>query len=168
MPTDYFENFLDKNEVSEESQFPSWVTPKNSSLKAFNALIGLEKQKKEYIRRHSRKSHFSKKSDYLIQKSELGRAIGVAPQPLFNSVSYSSDLTEYLEQTNQKLNAAKERRLAHVDKGLQKQNKEYLVRLLQSERKASQNQLNGTVEAVYQRTIENLSLDVLRMLRLRD
>lgn len=71
MPTDYFENFLDKNEVREESQFPSWVTPKNSSLKAFTAMIGLEKEKKEYIRRHSRKPHFSKKSDYLIQRARL-------------------------------------------------------------------------------------------------
>jgi len=164
----YFDEFLDNDDLPEkEHEFvPSWVSEKNSSLKAYEAINILQAQKKQYIRRHSLKSQFIKKSSYKVSKAEVARMVMAKPQPLFNSVTYSDALSRYLDNVNHELEEAKLRRIAKNKGGLRVRKKEELVKELQAANKEKKDLLLETVDAVYERTLMKLPLDVKRKLKL--
>lgn len=164
----YFEDFLDADDLSEQGkeQLPAWVSEKNSSFKAYEAINVLKIQKKQFIRRHSLKSQFIKKSSYKISKAEVARIVMAKPQPLFNSVTYSDALSRYLDNVNQELEEVKLRKIAKNKGGLRVKHKEELVKELQVVNKENKDLLMETVEAVYERTLNNLPLDVKRKLKI--
>ncbi len=162
----YYDEFLDADPVDNElEKLPVWVNRKNSSLKAYEAIESLKKTKKKYIRRHSLKSQYIKKSNYLIQKSEVARLVGVKPQPLFNSCAYSDSLTRHFVLVNERLEQTKENRIRNKG-GLRQKKKEELVKDLQLLQKKEKDLLTETVDAVYERTLDNLTMPVKRRLGL--
>lgn len=112
---DYFEKFGDESadtNASEQSLLPDWVSNSNSSLAAYLAIQSLYKEKMRYIRQHSKKSHYTKKSNYQISKSKIARVAGLAkPNAIFHSVGYASNLTKEFNDKNALLAASKEKAL---------------------------------------------------------
>lgn len=162
----YYDDFLTDDLVIDEfEKLPAWVSPKNSSQKAYEAIQNLKKAKKKYIRRHNLKSHYVKKSNYLIQKSEVARLVGAKPQPLFNSCAYSESLSHHFIEVNLQLQNAQEKRIKNKG-GLRQKKKDELVKDLQLLQKKEKDLLVETVEAVYEKTLNKLSLPVRRKLGL--
>lgn len=162
----YYSEFLDSEKVDEKVDvLPEWVNPQNSSYKAYQEVEKLKRLKKKYIRRHNLKSQYVKKSNYLIQKSEVARLVGVKPQPLFNSCAYSESLSRYLAEINEQLEIAKENRIKSKG-GLRQKKKEDLVKDLQLLQKKEEDLLIETVDAVYEKTLNKLSLPMRRKLGL--
>jgi hypothetical protein len=91
--------------------------------------------------------------------------VGPDPQPLFNSCSYSKSLKNYFNDVNKELDAYRERRIRNKG-GLRQKKKDVLVKELQETKVNNERLLVDTVDAVYERTINNLPLDVKRKLGL--
>lgn len=166
---DYLAEFLDQEQLGEGQETtitPNWVNPTNSSKKAYEAILSLREMKKKYIQRHNTFSKFTKKSNYLITKVEVARIVGVNPQPLFNNVGYAKQLSHFLDEVNSNLEGTKSGKLSRSKGGLRQKRKEELVKDLQSEKKNSEDLLKELVDAVYQRTLDNLPLDVRKKLNL--
>ncbi len=164
----YFEDFIDADDLPEQGKelLPAWVTEKNSSFKAYEAINALKVKKRQFIRRHNLKSQFIRKSDYQITKAEVARMVDAKPQPLFNSVTYSDALSRYLDNVNHELEETKLRKIAKNKGGLRVRQKEELVKELQAANKEKKDLLLETVDAVYERTLMKLPLDVKRKLKL--
>ncbi|ABM02020.1 hypothetical protein Ping_0152 [Psychromonas ingrahamii 37] len=167
MDDGYLEQFLDADELSnepleevEKEKIPKWVSSENSSLNAYNALLLLNKKKKAYIKKHGLKSQYIIKSNYQIKKSEVARATGKTAQPLFHSTAYSESLLRFFNQLNKQLEEAKEKRILTVKNGLQSRNKEDLVNEHKDLLKNHEETQLQTVDGVYQRLLDNMSLDV--------
>lgn len=165
MIDDYYDKFLDLDEPENDEQLslPNWVSQKNNSHKSYIAIEDLRKAKRNFIRRNGLKSSYEKKSNYQIQKAEVARLVGCKPQPLFNSCSYSESLTRYLDDVNKELAVSRERRITN-NGGLRQKRKDDLVKELQETKVNNERLLVDTVDAVFQRTINNLPLDVRRKL----
>ena len=163
----YYSEFLDSDELGgdEPLSLPNWVNQNNNSHKAYFAVEELRKNKRSFIRRNSLRSRYEKKSSYQIQKAEVARLVGCKPQPLFNSCSYSESLTRYLDDVNNDLSASREKRIANKG-GLRQKRKDDLVRELQITKVSNERLLVDTIDAVFERTINNLPLDVRRKLGL--
>jgi len=164
----YLEQFIGQNDLQADDAkvFPAWASNKNNSLKAFEAIDSFHKQKKRFIRSHSLKSQYKKKSDYQITKAEVARMVGINPQPLFGSAGYSDALTVHLNEVNQKLEDAKNNRLSKVRNGLNTRRKGELVKELQDKTKEVERCAQMNVDEVVKRSIANLPLDVKRKLKL--
>lgn len=163
----YLEQFLDPEELSNEllekatkEKIPKWVSSKNSSLNAYNALLLLHKKKKAYIKKHGLKSHYVKISNYQIKMSEVARIIEKNAQPIFHGNTYSESLFDFFLKLNEQLEAAKEKRIHTMKNGLQSRNKEDLVNEHKDLLKNNQETQLQTVDQVYQRLLDNMSLDV--------
>ena len=134
MKDDYLDRFLDADELSNvesnkvaKNVLPNWISAGNSSGDAYKALLSLRDKKKGYIKKHGLKSQYTKKSNYLIQKSEVARVIGKNAQPLFNCNTYSEGLLTFFKELNKDLEIAKEKRIHKVKNGLQSISKESLM-----------------------------------------
>ena len=167
MSDDYYDEFLgaDDGETAAAVDLPAWVSAKNSSQKAYEAIEELKKVKRQFIRKHGLKSQYKTKSTYQISKTEVAQLVGPKPQPLFNSCSYSESLTRYFDDVNKELDASRERRIKNKG-GLRQKKKDDLVKELQVTKVNNERLLVDTVDAVYERTIFNLPLDVKRKLGL--
>ena len=164
----YLDPFIDQDDLPETNatELPAWVSNKNNSLKAYEAIDLLRKQKKRFIRGHSLKSQYKKKTDYQITKAEVARMVGTNPQPLFGSASYSNALTVHLKEANQKLDDAKNNRLSKVRSGLNARRKGELVKELQNKTKEVEKCAQMNVDKIVKRSIAHLPLDVKRKLKL--
>lgn len=167
MSDDYYDEFLDSDDLETDvpEKLPAWVSAKNSSQKAYEAIEELKKVKRQFIRKHGLKSQYKTKSTYQVSKTDVARLVGPKPQPLFNSCSYSESLTKYFNDVNKELDAYRERRIRNKG-GLRQKKKDDLVKELQETKVNNERLLVDTVDAVYERTINNLPLDVKRKLGL--
>lgn len=166
----YFDDFLDSNDLPSKDvpkvALPSWVSHANSSYAAYQAILSLEAEKKLFIKKHNLKSKYKKKSNFKVQKSEVGRIVGKNPQPLFNSNSYSKDLSDLFKNTNDDLEILKEARINSSSSGVGNKRKEDLVIEHKALIKTHQHSITQTVDALYQKLIDNMPLDVKRKLRI--
>ena len=168
MSDSYYDEFLGEDEFDDNvsQKLPNWVSSKNSSQNAFEAIEALKKVKGQFIRKHGLKSQYKTKSTYQISKTEVAKKVGAKPQPLFNSCSYSELLTKYFNDVNEELDAYRERRIKNKG-GLRQKKKDELVKELQQTKVSNDQLLVETVDAVYERTINNLPLDVRRKLGIK-
>jgi hypothetical protein len=166
---EYRANFIDKELLTSDSSMskqPKWVDSSNSSEAAYKAILSLEKTKKEYIRRNQSRSKFLKKGNYLMNKAEVARLVGVNPQPLFSGVSYGDELTTFFDSVNTKLEEAKANKISKNNGGLRQKTKKDLVLLLQKEKVNNSDNVTEIVDAVYERVLNNLAFDVKKRLGL--
>jgi hypothetical protein len=166
----YLDAFLDVDELptkhSEENVLFDWITHENSSYAAYQAILSLKLNKKAYIKKHKLKSHYLKKSNYLIQKSEVARLVNKKAQPLFNSNSYSIYLRNFFDKSNRELEKEKDLRINRLSTGIGNKRKEDLViehKALINTHKENQSQ---TVDDLYQKLLDNMPLDIKRRLKL--
>lgn len=167
--SDYFDEFIDKDELepsSEQASRPAWVTNKNSSEAAYEAIQSLYNEKLRYIRNHSKKVNFIKKGNYEISKSEVAKVVGVKMQAIFHSVNYAEFLKKELDEANEKLHKAKDAKLAKQYSGNKAKTKDELIKSVR-ELKARDEQISATTtDEVLKLTLERLPLDVKRKLKL--
>lgn len=164
----YLGQFIDQDDLQEDdtNALPPWVSDKNKSLKAYEAIDTLRKQKKRFIRSHSLKSQYKKKSDYQISKAEVAALAGIKPQPLFGSASYSNALKVYLSEVNQQLEDSKNNRLSKAHNGLNTRHKSELVKELQDKTKEVEGLSQVNIDEIVTKSIAQLPLDVKRKLKL--
>jgi hypothetical protein len=175
---DYFD-FLDESLASEEdieiksSELnvvrPKWVSEGNISLKAYQAIEAIKKEKHLSISQAGDKRDLTKKSSYHISKVEVAKLVGVKPQPLFHSATttYSKGLLDHYNSVNDELIIKKEAKLKRSKNGIGNQTKEELVigfkkqktKLLQIEEKIS--------DELYAKFKSQLSLDVKSKLKVK-
>lgn len=169
MSDDYYDEFLDSDDVDESpsEQLPNWVNAKNSSQKAYEAIESLKEFKQQYIRKHSLKSHYQKKSSYQISKTEVANLAGAKSQPLFNSCTYSESLKRHLDTVNNELDEYRERRIKSKGGGLRQKKKEELLKELQQSKINNDQLLKNTVDELFEKTMNHLPLDVRRKLGIK-
>lgn len=172
---DYLSKYLDTSELPEEakpekSSRPDWAEPSKRSGKAYDAIESLKGQKKAFIKKHGKKSDYDLKGNYLITKKEVAALVGpnVKPQPLFFSktTSYCEALLTHFNNANDELNASKEKRISKKGRGLMQKTKEELIEQLRAEKESKTEELTSLADDVYQRTLDNISLDMKRKLGL--
>ena len=166
---DYFDEFLDHDILSPtESPVnrPSWVSDKNSSSKAYDAIQKLFEIKKRYIRHHGNKVDYLKKSLYQISKTEVAEQAGVRMQAIFHSVNYAAPLKKELDDKNKNLVAAKDAKLERRYSGNRAKKKEVIIEELKSAKARDKAISMATVDEVLELTLERVPLDVKRKLKL--
>ncbi|WP_289083612.1 hypothetical protein [uncultured Spongiibacter sp.] len=162
----YLAQFIDAQHPEDIEALPKWVSSKNSSLKSYQVICELKKYKDRYIRSHGNKTDYTLRSSYQITKAEVAKIVGVNPQPLFNSNSYSRDLTNYFDSVNKALEDKKIKRLAKKQGGLKQKQKAELIKQIQDDRKRNADAMEKTVDELFQKTLDSMSLDVKRKLGL--
>jgi len=170
---EYFAQFDEGNNIynktkSSTNKLPNWVSDKNSSLSAFNVIQSIFKERMNYIRRHKKKSHFSKKSTYHISKSEVARAVGIKkPNSLFNSVSvtYSGQLTNEINEKNKILLIAKDKAISQIKTGLNQKSKQDLISEVRG-KNIYKNIAESRADELLELALEKMPLDTKRRLGL--
>lgn len=166
---DYFDQFdvdsFNKTKRKPEA-LPQWVSDKNSSLAAYRAIQMLYKEKMGFIRLHRKKSHYTKKGDYQISKSEVARKAGKAkPNALFHSVDYAEYLTKALKDKNQALLEAKNKALEGRSSNNQALTKDELTSKLRG-RERYKELAELKADEVLSLALERLPFDVKKQLKL--
>lgn len=165
----YYDEFLDDSELPSTQEFkedvPAWVSQKNSSYASYQAILSLQVEKTKYIRKHSLKSDYKKKSNYQVKKSEVAKIVKKNAQPLFNSNSYSDDMSDFLKDINKSLNKKKDLKISSKA-GLQNKKKEDLIVEHKELMKSYENSQEQTVDGLYQKLLDNLPLDIKRKLKI--
>lgn len=167
--SDYLDEFLDEDaqeEPTEQQVRQDWVSNSNSSGAAYEAIQALYKQKLRYIRQHTKKTDFRKKSTYEISKSEVARVLGVTPNSIFHSVNYAPKLTVELGDKNDKLLKSKESKLARLFTGEKAKTKDELIQKVRELKARDKLLSKTTTDEVLELTLQRLPLDVKRNLKL--
>jgi len=99
----------DADEPKEEH--PSWVSDRNASLKAWQYVEEIKKEKALYIKRHNKVTNFLIQKTYQIKGSEVALALEMNRSTLMNTSSYSEDFATYLNDINDELEVAKNTKL---------------------------------------------------------
>ena len=166
---DYLAEFLDADELNASTlqpARPNWVSDSNSSSAAYEAIKSLYQQKLRYIRQHSKKTDFIKKSTFEISKSEVARVAGVKMQAIFHSVNYANALQKELTEKNDKLLKSKESKLASRYAGEKGKTKDELIRKVRELKARDKLISKTTTDEVLELTLKRLPLDVKRTLKL--
>jgi len=99
--------FADKNKPRVNVDAPSWTSSKNKSLEAYNAIVELRNQKKQFIEKSQRMSDFRKKTGWQISGARVAKLIGAKPPSIWHNTTYSIHLRDFLTKTNEELNLLK-------------------------------------------------------------
>ena len=172
MSDEYLSKFLSHDElgniIDNKAGLPDWVNDKNSSKAAYLAILELYAEKMKYIQSHSKKTHFKKKADYTLSKSEVARAIGKnKPNALFHSVDYSAGLTDLFDEKQKQLLSAFEKTLNRNRKGKQGYTKTKLVSRLNKTEIELRMISEQTAEMALEKAIARLPIDIRRKLGLQ-
>jgi len=124
--------------ATNNTPLPNWVSSKNISLIAYESINKLRDERLKYIAVHNQAKDYKKKTFYHISASEVARSINVATTTLISTSKYSVDLKGYLEEINQLLENAKEKKLeTHcktLSAGTKQHKKDEILQELQSTR----------------------------------
>lgn len=166
---DYLDEFLDADDLNASTAQPvrpNWVSDSNSSGAAYEAIQSLYQQKLRYIRQHSKKTDFIKKSTYEISKSEVARLVGVKMQAIFHSVNYASALQKELAEKNDKLLKSMDSKLASRYSGEKGKTKDELIQKVRELKARDKLLSKTTTDVVLELTLQRIPLDVKRNLKL--
>ncbi|WP_144392761.1 hypothetical protein [Pleionea sediminis] len=111
---------LKASKKSKVNRIPNWASDKNISLKAFHFIIEQKDEKLRYIKIHSLRKHYKRKSNYQIFASEVARHVGVKPTTLTSSSSYSAELKKFLLDVNKHLVDEMDKKLLTHDRTMSK------------------------------------------------
>jgi hypothetical protein len=106
-------NMLKRRATSADNlkPLPDWVSSKNISFSAYECINNLKSERLKYIATHNKTKDYKKKGFYQISASEVARNIGAATTTLISTSAYSLDLKHFLDETNQILEDAKNKKL---------------------------------------------------------
>jgi len=116
-------DFLDDEEKLPQqdhlySLLPDWVSEKNATLKAYNAINSIKLDKLEYIQKNKTKHAFRTQKLYQVKTEEVATKVGVTPQVLFHTSTYSDSLKSFLKEINDELRDKKIKRLEAKPEGV--------------------------------------------------
>lgn len=147
---------------STETKTPDWVNNSNRSGLAYSAIGVLQVEKLKYIHSHKLETDFSKKSNYLISISELGRSINTAVPTLSSTSSYSEPLMSYLKEINTRLETEKKTTIQKYkrtrSKGTKQKNKDEI--------RSELNMLKSELKRVKSKNAEDQAMSVIKRLPL--
>lgn len=171
MTDKYFEEFLDEEPLTDEiipsNELPDWVSAKNSSLIAYQAINTLKKNKARYINGHNKKREFKKKLLYQISKVEVADKINKTPQSIFRMASYSEELVNYFDNANNVLNDKVKGKIERKKHGIQHQSKDELKSRTRNLSEELNNLKKENCEELYRRLLSNMPLDLKKNLGLK-
>jgi hypothetical protein len=141
---------------------PNWVSDTNITVRVFELINKLKVERLQYIQNHNSKADYQKKKLYRITVSEIASTLDVASSTLTAKSKYAPGLKAYLENVNQELEDAKEKKLeTHrrtLSAGTNKRKKDELVSELQNAR--------GELEKLKKRNALDQATNVLKALPL--
>lgn len=111
MVMDYLKKRIENAEANKEIATPKWVSKDNASLKAWQYVEELKKEKALYIKRHKNITDYLTKKPYQIKGSDIAKALKINRSSLMNTSKYSGLFVKYLDNVNAELVAAKENQL---------------------------------------------------------
>jgi hypothetical protein len=169
---DYLNDFLgdEDEEVRSSSvdvEIPEWASDKNASLAAFQTIEKLKWCKLQNISAVRSSKQFDRnKSNYLIGKAEVAKAIGVKPAPLFNSPtsSFSNHLKAYFDKVNDMLAKKVKFKLDQAKNGVRSRSKDDLVSEVQQLRGDVLKKNESTPEESFIRFLNKLPFDIRQKL----
>ncbi|MBM5108108.1 hypothetical protein HYN94_10850 [Vibrio parahaemolyticus] len=105
--SDEFLDSLDEeeNKSRQEVSKPHWVKGGNHTThKAWEAILTLKKEKESNILTFGKiATSKTLKSVYQIKKSDVANIVGITAQSIFSSSSFSSEITDFLNEINASL-----------------------------------------------------------------
>jgi|SRR5690554_1913398 len=116
MVMDYLKKRVEEADSQKTAERPSWVSDRNASMKAWQYVEELKKEKSLYIKRHQKVTDYLTQKTYQIKGSDVASALGVNRASLMNTSSYSPHFKKYLDSVNAGLAAAKEARILRAQK----------------------------------------------------
>lgn len=116
MVMDYLIKRVEEASSEQEAELPDWVSDKNASLKAWQYVEQLKKDKALYIKRHHKVTDYLTQKVYQIKGADVASALSISRASLMNTSNYSPHFREYLGNVNAELAAAKESRLRKTQK----------------------------------------------------
>lgn len=116
MVMDYLKKRVEAAAHQQETECPSWVSDRNASLKAWQYVEELKKEKSLYIKRHHKVTDYLAQKTYQIKGSDVASALSINRASLMNTSKYSTHFRKYLESVNAELAAAKEAKLFKAQK----------------------------------------------------
>lgn len=132
MVMDYLKMRVEEATGEQEAELPSWASDKNASLKAWQYVEELKKEKSLYIKRHHKITDYLTQKSYQIKGSDVASALKVNRASLMNTSNYSRHFKKYLDSVNTELAAAKEAKILKAQKapsrGSIRNSKDELVR----------------------------------------
>lgn len=171
MSGNYYEQFLGgenptKLELNAGLDELGWVEFHATAKKAFDTVNELKKVKLRYIKGHTKKAHFQKKYLWMISKAEVAKMVGVKPQPLFNSNSFSKGLSKYFDETVIYLEKEVEKQTCKEKNGLQHRSKSELKESTKTLSQELDKLQETNCEQLFQTLLDNIPLDIKRKLGL--
>lgn len=132
MVMDYLKNRVEEAASQQEPERPDWVSDRNASLKAWQYVEELKKEKSLYVKRHHKVTDYLTQKTYQIKGADVASALGINRASLMNTSSYSPHFKKYLDSVNAELSAAKEAKILKARKpssrGSIRNSKDELVR----------------------------------------
>lgn len=116
MVMDYLKKRVEEAAHIQEIEHPKWVSDKNASLKAWECVEKLKKEKLLYIKRHNKITDYLTQKHYQIKGSDIASAVNINRASLMNTSSYSPHFRKYLDSVNFDLAAAKDAKLQKTRK----------------------------------------------------
>jgi len=111
MVFDFQKKRVEESAKEKQPDIPKWVSNENVTLKAWQYVEELKKEKALYIKRHHKITDYSTKKDYQIKGSDIAKALGINRQSLMNTSKHSANFRKYLDSVNENLTVAKEAQL---------------------------------------------------------
>jgi hypothetical protein len=163
--SDIFDLLNDESEDAQSDALPAWVSSKNATLKAYEAINEIKLIKYGYIKENGLKTAYRTSKVFLVGKSEVADKISITRQALFSASAYSKDLSEYLESVNSDLKEKKEARLKR--KGMRAKQKSELLDVVKEKSEQVDYYKQREVKEVLQQVLDQMSLATKKTLGLR-
>lgn len=133
MVMDYLKKRLEEAASAQNIERPDWVSAKNASLKAWEYVEQIKKDKFLYVKRHNKITDYLTQKTYQIKGSDVAKALKMSRASLMNTSSYSPNFKKYLDNVNSDLASAKDAQLKKAQKvpsrGSIRSSKDELVRV---------------------------------------
>jgi phosphomannomutase len=111
MVMNYLKKRIHEAENEKKKEHPDWVSSKNATLRAWEYVEQLKKEKMLYIKRHHKITDFITQKTYQIKGAEVALALNINRASLMNTSNFSPKFRVYLESVNSELEASKEAKL---------------------------------------------------------
>jgi len=111
MVMDYMKNRAQDDGDEPKEEHPDWASDRNASLKAWQYVEELKKEKALYIKRHHKVKDYGTKNMYQITGTDVAKALHMTRPSIMNNSTYSEDFKTYLDDVNDELEAAKNAKL---------------------------------------------------------
>ena len=168
MVLDYLKKLAEESSKIQDVALPKWVSNNNASLKAWQYVEQLKKEKALYIKRHHNITDYLTKKPYQIKGSDIATSLKISRSSLMNTSKYSPDFKNYLDGVNEELEIAKEAQLKKAkdspSRGSIRNSKEELVRVNTELRKKVDELVAQKTEEIVRRAFDQLPLPIKRKL----